>query len=195
MKHLRRKKMTVCKDCSKFSESSSLLGYLNLQGGYTNIFFSSTLWFHIPRHSRGLQSIIFTLTESVPELGLLIMILIISGLIFASLTYYIEMVQFILHSLLQTPFFRTMIPGLQTSLHLSTGSSSQWPQLGKLRQTCLHANTESHSGMAIFFQSLDLGSWLAAWLLWVELSQCPCLCQSLSAILRSRIQLRIETLG
>ena len=45
-----------------------------------------------PRHSRGLQSIVFTLSQSVPELGLLIMILIISGLIFASLTYYIEMV-------------------------------------------------------------------------------------------------------
>ena len=44
------------------------------------------------RHSRGLQSIVFTLSQSVPELGLLIMILIISGLIFASLTYYIEMV-------------------------------------------------------------------------------------------------------
>ena len=47
----------------------------------------------LARHSRGLQSIIFTLTQSVPELGLLIMILIISGLIFASLTYYIEMVK------------------------------------------------------------------------------------------------------
>ena len=46
----------------------------------------------ISRHSRGLQSIVFTLSQSVPELGLLIMILIISGLIFASLTYYIEMV-------------------------------------------------------------------------------------------------------
>ena len=44
------------------------------------------------RHSRGLQSIVFTLSQSVPELGLLIMILIISGLIFACLTYYIEMV-------------------------------------------------------------------------------------------------------
>ena len=34
----------------------------------------------------------FTLSQSVPELGLLMMILVISGLIFASLTYYIEMV-------------------------------------------------------------------------------------------------------
>ena len=46
----------------------------------------------LARHSRGLQSIVYTLSQSVPELGLLMMILIISGLIFASLTYYIEMV-------------------------------------------------------------------------------------------------------
>ena len=46
----------------------------------------------ISRHSRGLQSIVYTLSQSVPELGLLMMILVISGLIFASLTYYIEMV-------------------------------------------------------------------------------------------------------
>ena len=45
----------------------------------------------LARHSKGLQSIVFTLSQSIPELGLLIMILIISGLIFASLTYYIEM--------------------------------------------------------------------------------------------------------
>ena len=46
----------------------------------------------LSRHSRGLQSIVYTLSQSVPELGLLMMILVISGLIFASLTYYIEMV-------------------------------------------------------------------------------------------------------
>ena len=46
----------------------------------------------LARHSRGLQSIVYTLSQSVPELGLLMMILVISGLIFASLTYYIEMV-------------------------------------------------------------------------------------------------------
>jgi len=45
----------------------------------------------LARHSRGLQSIIYTLVQSGPELALLGMILSISGLIFSSLCYYIEM--------------------------------------------------------------------------------------------------------
>ena len=46
----------------------------------------------VPRHSRGLQSIIFTLSQSARELGLLVLILIITGLGFSSLAYYIEQV-------------------------------------------------------------------------------------------------------
>ena len=47
----------------------------------------------VPRHSRGLQSIIFTLSQSARELGLLVLILIITGLGFSSLAYYIEQVR------------------------------------------------------------------------------------------------------
>ena len=46
----------------------------------------------LARHSRGLQSIIFTLSQSARELGLLVLILIITGLAFSSLAYYIELV-------------------------------------------------------------------------------------------------------
>ena len=47
----------------------------------------------LARHSRGLQSIIFTLSQSARELGLLVLILIITGLAFSSLAYYIELVR------------------------------------------------------------------------------------------------------
>ena len=51
------------------------------------------------RHSRGLQSIIYTLSQSARELGLLVLILIITGLAFSSLAYYIEQVKIIFKTL------------------------------------------------------------------------------------------------
>ena len=42
------------------------------------------------RHSPGLQSIVFTLQQSIRELGLMLMLILISGLIFASLCFFIE---------------------------------------------------------------------------------------------------------
>ena len=42
------------------------------------------------RHSPGLQAIVYTLKESYKELGLLIFLVSISGFIFASLCYFIE---------------------------------------------------------------------------------------------------------
>merc|ERR550517_2063955 len=46
--------------------------------------------FKLGRHSPGLQSIAFTLKQSISELGLMLMLILISGLIFASLCYFIE---------------------------------------------------------------------------------------------------------
>ena len=44
----------------------------------------------LARHSPGLQAIVYTLKESYKELGLLIFLVSISGFIFASLCYFIE---------------------------------------------------------------------------------------------------------
>lgn len=46
--------------------------------------------FKLGRHSPGLQSIAFTLKQSISELGLMLMLILISGLIFASLCFFIE---------------------------------------------------------------------------------------------------------
>ena len=59
-------------------------------GGLSDILIS--IWITC-RHSRGLQSIIYTLSQSARELGLLVLILIITGLAFSSLAYYIEQVK------------------------------------------------------------------------------------------------------
>ena len=45
----------------------------------------------LARHSPGLQAIAYTLQNSYKELGLLIFLICISGFIFASLAYFIEM--------------------------------------------------------------------------------------------------------
>ena len=45
----------------------------------------------LARHSPGLQAIVYTLRSSYKELGLLIFLVSISGFIFASLCYFIEM--------------------------------------------------------------------------------------------------------
>ena len=44
----------------------------------------------LARHSPGLQAIAYTLKNSMKELGLLVFLITISGLIFASFTYFIE---------------------------------------------------------------------------------------------------------
>merc|ERR1712038_114498 len=44
----------------------------------------------LARHSPGLQAIAYTLQNSYKELGLLIFLICISGFIFASLAYFIE---------------------------------------------------------------------------------------------------------
>merc|ERR1719220_2367199 len=44
----------------------------------------------LARHSPGLQAIVYTLRSSYKELGLLIFLVSISGFIFASLCYFIE---------------------------------------------------------------------------------------------------------
>ena len=45
----------------------------------------------LARHSPGLQAIAYTLKNSIKELGLLVFLITISGLIFASFTYFIEL--------------------------------------------------------------------------------------------------------
>merc|ERR1719282_2197934 len=45
----------------------------------------------LARHSPGLQAIAYTLQNSYKELGLLIFLICISGFIFASLAYFIEL--------------------------------------------------------------------------------------------------------
>ena len=45
----------------------------------------------LARHSPGLQAIAYTLKNSMKELGLLVFLITISGLIFASFTYFIEL--------------------------------------------------------------------------------------------------------
>ena len=143
------------------------------------------------RHSRGLQSIVFTLSQSVPELGLLIMILIISGLIFASLTYYIEMVNNCHKYVIIISIFRKMILDLLTSLLHSTGSLSPWPLLGEFQYQKYKSSFWCFLGMETYFPSLDLAS------LWehsqpsVELWPCHCHYLSLSAILKSGLKLFI----
>ena len=47
----------------------------------------------LARHSPGLQAIAYTLQNSYKELGLLIFLICISGFIFASLAYFIEIDQ------------------------------------------------------------------------------------------------------
>ena len=46
--------------------------------------------FKLGRHSPGLQSIVHTIRQSLRELGLMLMLILISGLCFASLCYFIE---------------------------------------------------------------------------------------------------------
>ena len=46
--------------------------------------------FKLGRHSPGLQSIVHTIRQSLRELGLMLMLILIAGLTFASLCYFIE---------------------------------------------------------------------------------------------------------
>ena len=89
-------------------------------GGLSDILIS--IWITC-RHSRGLQSIIYTLSQSARELGLLVLILIITGLAFSSLAYYIEQVNNSSETLACNFIFcvREKILGLQTYLQLSIG--------------------------------------------------------------------------
>ena len=46
--------------------------------------------FKLGRHSPGLQSIVHTIRQSLRELGLMLMLILIAGLTFASLCYFME---------------------------------------------------------------------------------------------------------
>ena len=46
--------------------------------------------FKLGRHSPGLQSIVHTIRQSLRELGLMLMLILIAGLTFASLCFFIE---------------------------------------------------------------------------------------------------------
>ena len=81
----------------------------------------------LARHSPGLQAIAYTLQNSYKELGLLIFLICISGFIFASLAYFIEIEEDAGFTSIPTAFYWVVIT--MTTI----GYGDIYPTTGKRR--------------------------------------------------------------